>query len=78
MICQNLYSGQNNKNISKCRLQKILPRVLSLEPASNPDSLAADIKAKKFQMFFLHHLKAALVKLTDAICHAKITDQKLV
>ena len=29
MKCQILFSGENKKNISKCRLLKILPRVLS-------------------------------------------------
>ena len=29
MKCQNLFSGKNKKNISKCRLLKFLPRVLS-------------------------------------------------
>ena len=29
MICQLLFSGKNKKNISKSRLMKILPRVLS-------------------------------------------------
>ena len=34
MKCQILFSGKNKKNISKCRLLKILPRVLSVkEPA---------------------------------------------
>ena len=30
MKCQILFSGKNKKNISKCRLLKILPRVLSV------------------------------------------------
>ena len=30
MKCQILFSGKNKKNISKCRLLKILPRVLSI------------------------------------------------
>ena len=29
MKCQILFSGKNKKNISKCRLLKILPRMLS-------------------------------------------------
>ena len=32
MKCQILFSGKNKKNISKCRLLKILPRVLSVKP----------------------------------------------
>ena len=28
--CQILFTGKNKKNISKCRLLKILPRVLSV------------------------------------------------
>ena len=31
MKCQTLFSGKNKKNISKCRLLKILPRVLSVK-----------------------------------------------
>ena len=31
MKCQILFSGKNKKNISKCRLLKILPRVLSIK-----------------------------------------------
>ena len=31
MKYQNLFSGKNKKNISKCRLLKILPRVLSVK-----------------------------------------------
>ena len=30
MKCQILFSGKNKTNISKCRLLKILPRVLSV------------------------------------------------
>ena len=32
MKCQILFSRKNMKNISKCRLLKILPRVLSVKP----------------------------------------------
>ena len=31
MKCQILFSGKNKKNISKCHLLKILPRVLSVK-----------------------------------------------
>ena len=31
MQCQILFSGKNKKNISKCRLLIILPRVLSVK-----------------------------------------------
>ena len=31
MKCQNLFSGENKKNISKCRLLNVLPRVLSVK-----------------------------------------------
>ena len=34
MKCQILFSGKNKKNISKCRLLKILPRVLSVKHIS--------------------------------------------
>ena len=39
MKCQILFSGKNKKNISKCRLLKILPRVLSVKV---PVTTAAD------------------------------------
>ena len=35
MICQILFSGKSKKKISKCRLLKILPRVLSVKRCSN-------------------------------------------
>ena len=35
MKCQILFSGKNKKNISKCRLLKILPRVLSVKRNQN-------------------------------------------
>ena len=34
MKCQILFSGKNKKNISKCYLLKILPRVLSVKCTS--------------------------------------------
>ena len=34
MKCQIMFSGKNKKNISKCRLLKILPRVLSVKRQS--------------------------------------------
>ena len=36
MKCQILFSG---KNISKCHLPKILPRVLSVKVINNPDTV---------------------------------------
>ena len=44
MKCQILFSGKNKKNISKCRLLKILPRVLSV----NPQLLEVSIFRTKF------------------------------
>ena len=35
MKCQILFSGKNKKNILKCRLLQILPRVLSVKEADN-------------------------------------------
>ena len=34
MKCHILFSEKNKKNISKCRLLKILPRVLSVKDAT--------------------------------------------
>ena len=39
MKCQILFSGKNKKNISKCRLLKILPRVLSVKDCINSPTL---------------------------------------
>ena len=41
MKCQILFSGKNKKNISKCRLLKILPRVLSVNLRHRVAALAA-------------------------------------
>ena len=38
MKCQILFSGKNMKNISKCHLLKILPRVLSIKELSWPST----------------------------------------
>ena len=35
MKCQNLFSGKNKKNILKCLLLKLLPRVLSVHATFN-------------------------------------------
>ena len=44
MKCQILFSGKNKKNISKCRLLKILPRVLSVKlPVSKERALAVHV-----------------------------------
>ena len=37
MKCQILFIGKNKKNISKCRLLKILPRVLSVKSYQDDD-----------------------------------------
>ena len=39
MKCQILFSEKNKKNISKCRLLKILPRVLSVKGSSGYPSI---------------------------------------
>ena len=54
MKCQILFSGKNKKNISKCRLLKILPRVLSVKTdfKLHPDYCAISIIA----IFILFHL----------------------
>ena len=38
MKCQILFSGKNKKNISKCHLLKILPRVLSVNTSSSENT----------------------------------------
>ena len=49
MKCQILFSGKNKKNISKCRLLKILPRVLSVKTLS-PKNLGLDISSVMSQL----------------------------
>ena len=61
MKCQILFSGKNKKNISKCRLLKILPRVLSVKECFSFGVLFAiifvfcvvkiDLKEKVFSAF---------------------------
>ena len=43
MKCQILFTGKNKKNISKCRLLKILPRVLSV---NKPQEALDDTKTR--------------------------------
>ena len=45
MKCHILFSGKNKKNISKCRLLKILPRVLSVKPHLNFMCYLCSLKA---------------------------------
>ena len=50
MKCQILFSGKNKKNISKCRLLKILPRVLSVK--AYVKLLSMTIFMRNFNTFF--------------------------
>ena len=56
MQCQILFSGKNKKNISKCRLLKILPRVLSVKP------VGSKIKQTTFLSLFCLENSACSVK----------------
>ena len=47
MKCQNLFSGTNKKNISKCHLLKILPSVLSLYYFSSYTNIAVQLFLEK-------------------------------
>ena len=51
MKCQILFSGKNKKNISKCRLLKILPRVLSFKKDQERTSYGAYLMML-IQLFF--------------------------
>ena len=44
MKCQNLFSEKNKKNISVCRVLKILPRVLHLKELNTGDTNQFDIE----------------------------------
>ena len=48
MKCQILFSGKNKKNILKCRLLQILPRVLSVNYTHNEEQA---VWSKSFQPF---------------------------
>ena len=51
MQCQILFSGKNKKNISKCRLLKILPRVLSVKQTDiigNISAKSEDLRGRKW------------------------------
>ena len=54
MKCHILFSGKNKKNISKCRLLKILPRVLSVNNFRTVQILAPakSMQCKYFYYFF--------------------------
>ena len=59
MNCHILFSEKNKKNISKCRLLKILPRVLSVKEENyNPRSDAVPNKMDIILPYF--HRKHAL------------------
>ena len=49
MKCQILFSGKNKKNISKCCLLKILPRVLSVKHSMSD-------KEEKIKKNTTHHV----------------------
>ena len=66
MKCPILFSEKNKKNISKCRLLKILPRVLSV---------------KRFILLLLHSWRLEYPEYTDLGCmittspHARVGNQ---
>ena len=49
MKCQILFSGKNKNNISKCRLLKILPRVLSVKSKNREYKGNLNIKKKMIE-----------------------------
>ena len=55
MKCQILFSGKNKKNISKCRLLKILPRVLSVNGTELMHSTNIAVKTTISSLRFLQH-----------------------
>ena len=55
MKCQILFSGKNKKNISKCRLLKILPRVLSV------NKVCCVRENQDAQIFFLFAISHAIL-----------------
>ena len=52
MKCQNLFSGEIKKNISVCRLLKILPRALSVN--SNRNKLISHIAEDQQRISHVH------------------------
>ena len=57
MKCQILFSGKNKKNISKCRLLKILPRVLSVKYTKS-FILVTGLKKNTIFFFFIFMQKS--------------------
>ena len=57
MKCHILFSGKNKKNISKCRLLKILPRVLSVKDvlSSQNETVAFILLSSGFAWEFLFY-----------------------
>ena len=67
MQCQILFSGKNKKNISKCRLLKILPRALSVNKSSvypNEQTHKTDKQTRKYTCFELNKMKMFFLRRT--------------
>ena len=57
MKCQILFSGKNKKNILKCRLLQILPRVLSVKHTARTNSILCVVDFRKLNATFLKKKK---------------------
>ena len=75
MKCQILFSGKNKKNISKCRLLKVLPRVLSIKCFSLSTGYGIKAEEKELEDF---NVRVFYDKLEDQNLHlaAQLARQK--
>ena len=67
MKCHILFSEKNKKNISKCRLLKILPRVLSVKKSKHMVFFLV-----KIYIFLISPLKHTLLLLIGNTCTCTI------
>ena len=71
MKCQNLLSGKTKKNVFKCRLLKILPRVLSVQMNNYFFLVSRKLDALRFrnQMDRVKREKNAFNHVQNALIH---------
>ena len=70
MKCQILFIGKNKKNISKCRLLKILPRVLSVNAyVSSKDLGIHAVSSRTFPIRSSNKWIKGNLKVMDLVTH---------
>ena len=73
MKCQDLFSGKNKKNISKRRLLKTLPRVLSVNKTGSERRETSNTTSKFFGHF--HQKKRQYLQLVCITAHQALSER---